>query len=432
MPVPAYIDTDVSPGGAGTSGDPYSSLSEWDGADAGDLTGLGEAYVYWVGATADAGHTLSTDWTNESTSDFIHLKGNNTSLKRDQTKAWISVDPDTASYGLRCDNAYFVLEGFQVAVGDTTTGTMDVIWTNADAQVVLNVMLYANVSTRISTSGTVYGFSATYKTNTYYVNCTAVRMPTGFWANAVSSGGNIHYNCLAYDCDYGFDGNTGKELMKNCIAQACTDGFLTCSNSNDTNNTSDIASDAPTTNGEQVSLTFSGAGYSNGDDYHLTAADATALGAGADLSADAAYAFAVDGESGSRSTWYRGPDEFVGGSSYSITASVSHTQTVGATMAYAAHRMLSGTVAGGDELVDADGVAVASELNIGYEYYAKTTNTTGNPDKTGTFSTDANGEWSIDLGDIGQSNGDWGTLILKKGTGVTALRAIIEKQIDGS
>jgi len=315
MPIPAYVDTDVAPGGAGTSGDPYSTLNEWDGADAGSISGQGECFTYWTGATANGTVTLSTDWTGESASDFVHVLGDSQSILRDQTTAWINVDPDTDTFGIRCDNDFFVFEGFQIAIGDSTTGTLSGIWINGTDGVMINVMIYANVSSRISTSGTVRGFEGAYKNSTYLINCTAVRLPCGFYSNTNGLGdGMIQYNCLAYDCAEGFDGNTGKELVINCIAQACTDGFNTCTNSSDTNNTSDIASDAPTTNGEQVTLSFTNPGYAAGDDYHLTSSDSTALGAGADLSSDAIYPFSTDGEGDSRSSWFRGPDEYTGAS----------------------------------------------------------------------------------------------------------------------
>jgi len=312
-----YIDTDVAPGGTGTSGDPYSALQEFDDNEAGDLTALGEVMVYHVGATADAGGVFSTNWTNASATDFLHIQGNNQSLKRDQTKSWVSFDPDSQTYGVSCYVGYTVWEGIQFAMAANNTPVSNPIClylvTN-DNQVILNCMAYGNDTTnRIASAST--GFYTTGGANgDYLINCTATRFVTAFEIKGTATGDHPAYNCLAYDCDEGFDGNFGKELLKNCIAQSCTDGYKNCTNtSNDTNNTSDIASDAPGTNSEQVTLTFVNAGWTNGDDYHLTAGDVASLGAGTDLSADAAYPFSTDGEGDARTTWYRGPDEYAFG-----------------------------------------------------------------------------------------------------------------------
>lgn len=112
----------------------------------------------------------------------------------------------------------------------------------------------------------------------------------------------------------------------------------------------------------------------------------------------------------------------------SIAGSISFDVTVGGTLLHTVIKLISGTVAGNTHLVDANGVALALETGIGYEWYDKTTDTLGDPSDTGTFSTDANGEWSISL-TSSLTNGQAGTLLLKKGTGTGAIKAFIEKTV---
>lgn len=70
------------------------------------------------------------------------------------------------------------------------------------------------------------------------------------------------------------------------------------------------------------------------------------------------------------------------------------------------------TAAAGQELRDEDGVLVANLANIAYEWYDKDTDTEGNPDQAGTFSTNASGEATIQLATTSLTVGQFGTLIL--------------------
>lgn len=74
------------------------------------------------------------------------------------------------------------------------------------------------------------------------------------------------------------------------------------------------------------------------------------------------------------------------------------------------------TAAQGRELRDEDGDLVASLANIAYEWYDKDTDTDGDPDATGTFSTDASGEATIQLPSTTLSSGQFGLLILEHPT----------------
>jgi hypothetical protein len=75
-------------------------------------------------------------------------------------------------------------------------------------------------------------------------------------------------------------------------------------------------------------------------------------------------------------------------------------------------RTIELTAANNYELRDAGGNLVASLSNISYEWYESSTSTSGTPDQTGTFNTDASGEATITLTASGLSAGEYGTLVL--------------------
>lgn len=67
----------------------------------------------------------------------------------------------------------------------------------------------------------------------------------------------------------------------------------------------------------------------------------------------------------------------------------------------------------GRELRDEEGALVASLANIAYEWYDKDTDTNGDPDMSGTFSTDAGGEATIQLPGTALISGQFGLLVLE-------------------
>lgn len=81
------------------------------------------------------------------------------------------------------------------------------------------------------------------------------------------------------------------------------------------------------------------------------------------------------------------------------------------------------TAAAGRELRDENGVLVANLANIAYEWYDKDTDTEGNPNQAGTFSTNASGEATIQLTTTSLTVGQFGLLILEHPTD-SAIRGI--------
>jgi len=122
------------------------------------------------------------------------------------------------------------------------------------------------------------------------------------------------YNNTIYGCRQGIKiTNTGRHLAKNNIVQNSggnaygSSAFRAGSNYN-------ISDDATTTGGANdlasAAVSFQGAAA---DDFHLSAADATAKDTGLNLSADAYYPFAIDIDNRARpygAAWDRGADEY--------------------------------------------------------------------------------------------------------------------------
>lgn len=114
------------------------------------------------------------------------------------------------------------------------------------------------------------------------------------------------YNCTAYGNGYNFVGAAGT-VAKNCgSAAATTQGFINTFSGSSTNNASQDGS-APGSNARTgVTPTFLGAP----NDLHISSGDTAWKDFGANLSADALWAFSTDGEGDARSgTWDIGADE---------------------------------------------------------------------------------------------------------------------------
>lgn len=77
------------------------------------------------------------------------------------------------------------------------------------------------------------------------------------------------------------------------------------------------------------------------------------------------------------------------------------------------------TAANNRELRDENGAAVANLASIAFEWYDKDTDTEGNPAVSGTFSTNASGEATIQLPGTSLNSGDFGLLVLEHPTDPT-------------
>lgn len=144
-----------------------------------------------------------------------------------------------------------------------------------------------------------------------------------------SLGDVVAYNCASVDNASGFTG-AASVVVKNCGASGAVTPFVNTFGAASTNNAGNTATTPPGSNPRaSVSPTFVDAA---GGDYHLASTDTAWRDQGADLSADARYPFATDGDGETRSgTWDIGADEYVAAlTNYALPADAgSYTVTGG-------------------------------------------------------------------------------------------------------
>lgn len=152
-----------------------------------------------------------------------------------------------------------------------------------------------------------------------FVNCvfTTCRTASGQPPAILANGTLYAYNCTFYDCGYGINHNTGTTFAKNCLTANCTQGFNgTFDASSDYNATSDAT--APPGAHSRTSQTFTFVNAAGGD-FHLSSSDAGARDFGADLSADANYAFNTDFDGATRTVpWDIGAHEYIASGTASL------------------------------------------------------------------------------------------------------------------
>jgi hypothetical protein len=137
------------------------------------------------------------------------------------------------------------------------------------------------------------------------------------------------YNNTVYNCNLGYWRQPGVAILKNNIAQNCTDGYLGTFDASSDYNLSDLAADAPGTNAKNsTTVSFVNAGA---DDFHLAPGDTGARDAGMNLSADPGLKFSDDVDRQTRTApWDIGADEVLGSvttPSFTPTPTVTRTRT---------------------------------------------------------------------------------------------------------
>jgi hypothetical protein len=133
-----------------------------------------------------------------------------------------------------------------------------------------------------------------------YKNCLAYDFSGSGGSGWYLASGNqdyLHF-CNAIDCDNGFnEAGSGTPIVKCCLAQNCTDGFVGSFHANSDYNCSDIASDAPGGNSVTGSPTFVNEAA---DDFHLATGDTVCKDKGTDLSGEAILPVSTDVDGDSR------------------------------------------------------------------------------------------------------------------------------------
>lgn len=127
----------------------------------------------------------------------------------------------------------------------------------------------------------------------YFYNNIVVNVPVGFSIDSWSGVKSMVFNNTVINASQkGYTHSNSQAILKNNIAQGCTDGYSAGFNAASNYNISDLVADAPGANSKN-SITVSFNDPTN-KDYHLSPTDTAARGAGVDLSADANLAFNTD------------------------------------------------------------------------------------------------------------------------------------------
>ena len=315
-----YVNTASTAGGDGTTNNTagatraYATLRE--ALLAFGLTTLSDAYtIYCEGSAADTSDVDQDTW-NFTTSPTNYLLVTTQGAQRHQGVY------DTGIYRLERTNSHGVygnaachvrIDCLQCKL--TTTGAGSYV---CFKMLNLNQTL-GNIDCRITNciawavqggGGVITGFVENNVSGSGVAivrNCIAIDCNQGYQSDRA---GARFYNCGAYDGNFGFIDDDGGVIVKNCLVALGADSSFvgTFGGTGTSNNAEDIGSGAPGTSSHSpVTFTFVNAAA---DDFHLAAGDAGAQGLGVDLSGDANWPFSddIDGETRT-GTWDIGPDQ---------------------------------------------------------------------------------------------------------------------------
>lgn len=303
----------------------YTSLSAWESAKQRDLVALNEievAKIEGIWTSPDTTGVTIDGWTT-GPDNYIKIY---TAPEARHGGKW-----DTGKYYLQnssnpliINEQYIKLDGLQINhTGTIYSGTRFLIHfnpgsANASSIEVSNSILKGTASTA---TGAQYGIMfesvatsagvAKVWNNIIYDIVTSSASSMGISYNSMQWRSYIYNNTVinSYTCYEGFGANT---VVKNNIAQNCTDGFNGTFESSSDYNISSLATDAPGSNSKN-STTVSFVDASGGD-FHLSSSDTSAKDSGANLSSDSYVSFTTDIDGETRSgAWDIGADETSGG-----------------------------------------------------------------------------------------------------------------------
>ncbi|RLG26206.1 hypothetical protein DRN85_03710 [Methanosarcinales archaeon] len=295
------------------TGTDYTSLAAWEAGEEKDLQQADEIAVAKCRCTGGSADTdavvIDGSWNTDETR-YIKIWTDPSENYRHNGK-W-----NESKYRLVSDpNIIDILEG-EVYIEGIQVGITGSNWGHAirvDNTISGAVYISQNVIKSLSTSASDWRSGITVGATTkiwnnvvYDINQYSSDRGIGILASGCT--GYI-YNNTVCNCSYGYHRANGVAVVKNSIAQDCTDGFYGSFDGASDYNISDISGDAPGANSKTCNVSF--VDEAN-DDFHLSSTDTCAKDSGVDLSSDPNLAFSddIDGETRS-GTWDIGADEYV-------------------------------------------------------------------------------------------------------------------------
>lgn len=295
-----------------SSGGDYTSLSAYEAGEQANFVSLDEIREAECYAMADTTAVTISGSTTDATR-YLRVYTPTTERhdgKWNTSKYRLEVTAGTAAIGIT--DTFARIEGIQVQV-TSTSGDRHAIAMSGTA--VFNGHVSACLLRAVySSTGKGNGVQQNAGNATGYVwnNIAYDFINAAEQCNGIRQVGHLYaYNNTMQNCAAGLteDDSSKTCIVKNCLAQDCTNGFSGTFDAGTANNCSDIASDAPGSNPSTGEVTFVDEA---GDDFHLSASDAFAKDLGVDLSADANLAFSDDIDGGTRvAPWSIGADQII-------------------------------------------------------------------------------------------------------------------------
>lgn len=271
MAIDKYTDFGVSPGGAGTIGDPYSDLQETESAIDGSLSD--NVNVNILGTSADTGDSTWSGFTLNG--NYVQILGNQDYSSSTEVSTSLG-RVDTASTSDALDNVDCDLRLYDFAIKKTATGTGDDVVENNELLTIDRCVIDNSSATGTDNLSGVRASSAT-ATNVYNsVILGDVADPEG----TGSRGAVTFYNCTILGQERA---TRGISKVVNVIFQDNNSDLYSFSGTSN-NNLTDNGSLSGSNNVTSSTLTFIDKAN---NDFHLAAGDTDAIDAGIGPSSDA-------------------------------------------------------------------------------------------------------------------------------------------------
>lgn len=279
--------------------------------------------IYCQGSTADTGNLDQTPWDFTTTAtQYLEVIGEQSPLHPNFSTSK-SGKYDTSLYHITATNrnvcynnipSHVRFHGLQGHGTVSDAGSYVIFKTSNQNQTATDIacIMAHCIAKATQTSGTFIGFNTRYPdvtangTSKVY-NCLAIDCNVGF-NNDFGQDTDVgeYYNCTAADCTYGFIEDATMKVV-NCLAKGATIGFVGTFASGSNYNAEDDGNGAPGANSRSATtFTFVNAAS---DDFHLSSSDAGAKDFGTSNPGSGLFSDDCDGQTRSGS-WDIGFDEY--------------------------------------------------------------------------------------------------------------------------